>query len=126
MQLFSIGLYKLKIDGTKEKDANGNEIPAYTNENVAHFARVWTGLNLQNPRKNIEMAPSGAYREFHNYIDPLQMKATDHDIFPKPDLDGEFLGDGYPQCNMLPSKHFFRKGATYRYTGNPILSQNLI
>ena len=44
MQLFSIGLNKLNIDGTPIKDAYGNIIPTYDIDNVAELAKVFTGL----------------------------------------------------------------------------------
>ncbi|MBT8233521.1 MAG: DUF1800 family protein [Saprospiraceae bacterium] len=44
MQLFSIGLYELNIDGTRKVDANGNEIPTYNNADIKEMARVFTGL----------------------------------------------------------------------------------
>ena len=44
MQLFSIGLYQLNQDGTRQQDANGNEIPTYSNADIREFARVFTGL----------------------------------------------------------------------------------
>lgn len=46
MQLFTIGLWKLNPDGTRMKDASGQDIPTYTNEHIMNFARVFTGLVL--------------------------------------------------------------------------------
>jgi hypothetical protein len=40
------------------------------------------------------------------------------DPFPKLDLEGGFIGDGYPLCSDLPDKHFLRRGATYRLIGS--------
>jgi uncharacterized protein (DUF1800 family) len=45
MQLFSIGLYELNIDGTEKKDANGQSIPTYNNTDIANLAKVFTGLS---------------------------------------------------------------------------------
>ncbi|CAH0995618.1 hypothetical protein EMA8858_01742 [Emticicia aquatica] len=45
MQLFSIGLYKLNIDGSEQKDVNGNSIPTYNNDDIANLAKVFTGLS---------------------------------------------------------------------------------
>jgi len=44
MQLFSIGLYELNNDGTRKKDADGNFIPTYTNDQIKEMAKVFTGL----------------------------------------------------------------------------------
>jgi len=49
MQLFSIGVHELNIDGTV-KYANGQPVPAYTQEDVTNYARVFTGWNYANPR----------------------------------------------------------------------------
>jgi hypothetical protein len=43
MQLFTIGLWQLNADGTRRRDANGNFIPTYTQDDVSGLARVFTG-----------------------------------------------------------------------------------
>jgi uncharacterized protein (DUF1800 family) len=50
MQLFSIGLYKLNIDGTEQKDANNKSIPTYDNNDIAGLAKVFTGLSYGDAR----------------------------------------------------------------------------
>ncbi len=50
MQLFSMGLNKLNMDGTPIKDAKGNLIPTYTQQDVNELARVFTGWDIKrNP-----------------------------------------------------------------------------
>lgn len=44
MQLFTIGLYELNPDGTLIFDANGEPIATYDNNDIAEFAKVFTGL----------------------------------------------------------------------------------
>lgn len=44
MQLFSIGLFQLNLDGSEKKDANGKPIPTYNNDDIANLAKVFTGL----------------------------------------------------------------------------------
>jgi len=51
MQLFSIGLNKLNMDGTPKKDANGNLIPTYTQQDVNELARVFTGWDLKKSKR---------------------------------------------------------------------------
>ncbi len=46
MQLFSIGLVELNLDGTPRRDAGGNTIPTYNNEVITNFARALTGWNF--------------------------------------------------------------------------------
>ena len=45
MQLFTIGLEQLNLDGTPKKDAQGRPIPTYSNNDVIGLARVFTGLS---------------------------------------------------------------------------------
>jgi uncharacterized protein (DUF1800 family) len=45
MQLFSIGLFELNIDGSEKLDANGYRIPTYDNKDIAELAKVFTGLS---------------------------------------------------------------------------------
>ncbi|MBK8054700.1 MAG: DUF1800 domain-containing protein [Saprospiraceae bacterium] len=44
MQLFTIGLYQLRQDGTRMLDGNGKPIPTYNNNDIKQLARVFTGL----------------------------------------------------------------------------------
>lgn len=50
MQLFSIGLFKLNLDGSEMKDANNRSIPTYTNTDIANLAKVFTGLGWGDGR----------------------------------------------------------------------------
>ena len=47
MQLFSIGLYQLNLDGTEKRDTQGNRIESYTQADVTNLARVFTGYDLE-------------------------------------------------------------------------------
>jgi uncharacterized protein (DUF1800 family) len=47
-QLFSIGLYEIKRNGDYERDKNKDPIPAYDNDDILTFARVFTGLEYKN------------------------------------------------------------------------------
>ncbi len=44
MQLFSIGLFDLNQDGSRQLDGNGNFLPSYDNRDISELARVLTGL----------------------------------------------------------------------------------
>jgi uncharacterized protein (DUF1800 family) len=44
MQLFSIGLHLLEMDGTPVEDVDGNFIPTYDIDHVAEMAKIFTGL----------------------------------------------------------------------------------
>lgn len=73
MQLFTVGLFMLKDDGTLLLDAQNNPIPTYTQDTVNNLTRVLTGWSFcQTPGANCPTlgtvdAPSGVV----NYIDPM-------------------------------------------------------
>jgi uncharacterized protein (DUF1800 family) len=48
MQLFSIGLVELNIDGTPRLDSQGRTIPTYDNARITNLARALTGWNFSN------------------------------------------------------------------------------
>ncbi len=50
MQLFSIGLFQLNLDGTEKKDTNGKSIPTYNNNDIGGLAKVFTGLSWGDSR----------------------------------------------------------------------------
>ena len=69
MQLFSIGLWELNIDGTRKLDAKGQPVPAYDNTDIVHLARVFTGLALQEG-----FSGQGAFAAA-----PMRMIESEHD-----------------------------------------------
>ena len=115
MQLFTIGLWELNMDGTQKKDKNGLGIGTYTNDDIMAFSKVWTGYGRQRLRANI--AIDGNVDTKPNLIDPMSLNALNRDRFPKTTMGGGHLGDYYPLCSHLPKRHFLRKGSRYRYHG---------
>ena len=113
MQLFTIGVHKLNMDGTLELDSSGLPIAAYDNTDIQNFARAWTGFTRQEKRSNIE-----SHRWDYNRMDPLRIEGQWRDASPKMDLDGSYIGDKVPLCVDRPEKQFLRKGATYRLVGS--------
>ncbi len=49
MQLFSIGLFELNVDGTPMLDAGGVPIPTYDNDDIREMAKIFTGLSFTGP-----------------------------------------------------------------------------
>ncbi|MEM7128014.1 MAG: DUF1800 family protein [Chloroflexota bacterium] len=47
MQLFSIGLFELNLDGSRKLDENGEPIATYNNADISEFAKIFTGLVYQ-------------------------------------------------------------------------------
>ena len=46
MQLFTIGLYQLNLDGTEKRAGDGSKLSSYTLSDVSNLARVFTGYDL--------------------------------------------------------------------------------
>ena len=113
MQLFSIGLTKLNLDGTPVIDRYGREIPTYDVEDVASLARVWTGFNGSLRRGNYEDLDWAG----DSYMDPMSISLKMHDFFPKRGLDKLYIGDKLPLCVDMPTRAFLRVGAKYRLLG---------
>ncbi|EGA64357.1 DUF1800 domain-containing protein [Vibrio brasiliensis] len=83
MQLFSIGLYELNLDGTLKRDSEGNTIPTYTQEDILNVARVFTGWRM------------GA-----NYTVPMVAEPTYHDTGSKQALGHTFIAGQTPLEDM--------------------------
>ncbi len=66
MQLFSIGLYQLNQDGSPKLDANGNQIPTYTQTDVQQLARALTGWTNSNAT-----ATTGSGGNYNYYPGPM-------------------------------------------------------
>lgn len=78
MQLMSIGLYMMNIDGTPKLDGAGQPIPTYTQEDVAGLAKVFTGISWFSPtpsnttfaggsrNANADVTPMIFYSSFHS------------------------------------------------------------
>jgi uncharacterized protein (DUF1800 family) len=54
MQLFSIGLYELNLDGSRKLDVQGKPIPTYDNTDIREFAKVFTGLGPGAVNDNVD------------------------------------------------------------------------
>ena len=93
MQLFSIGLFELNLDGSRKKDANGNDIPTYNNADIKELARVFTGLGPAelDPTMDIdstEEANFGLNLYAMHKSNPLIMYQDWHDEGSKSALNG--------------------------------------
>lgn len=79
LQLFSLGVNELNLDGTPKLDAQGVPIPSYSQTTVNEFTRVLTGWNLTTP------IATG----ITNYRDPMVPRGgTNHDFNSKTLLNG--------------------------------------
>ncbi|MCE9612074.1 MAG: DUF1800 family protein [Chthoniobacter sp.] len=95
MQLFSIGLWMLNPDGSRQLDAQGQPIPTYSNANITEFARVFTGLSHWD-------SDFGGYST--DFTKPMIAFDEEHDLGPKTLL----LGTTTPQrtAHNLPNSPY--------------------
>ena len=95
MQLFTIGLYELNLDGTPKLDTASNLIPTYNNNDIAEFAKVFTGLTYsdnflfgQDPLSHI------------SFLSPMKMVNYWHEPGEKALLYGDTIPDRNPKDGL--------------------------
>ena len=89
MQLFSIGLVELNIDGTERLDGNNQPIPTYDQAVIEGFAHVFTGWTWAGGQSFHESFGSRA-----GQVVPMQLWEEFHDTGPKQLLNGVMLPPG--------------------------------
>ena len=82
MQLFSIGLVELNMDGTPRLQ-NGQTIETYSNDDIVGLSRVFTGLHQKGPQFGLADSDAG--------LSPMQMFEEEHEQREK-----TFLGHTIP------------------------------
>ncbi|MBC8029577.1 MAG: DUF1800 domain-containing protein [Pyrinomonadaceae bacterium] len=83
LQLFSIGVNELNIDGTPKLDGQGMPIPSYSQTTVNEFTKVFTGWNL---------SPTLIGPGINNWRDPMVPRAgTAHDGSAKTLLNNQVV-----------------------------------
>jgi uncharacterized protein (DUF1800 family) len=88
MQLFTIGLVELNIDGSERKGDKGQAIPTYTQEIVQGFAHAFTGWNY---KKSADAPPQPISPTHISRRLPMVLYPGRHDTGPKKLLDGVTL-----------------------------------
>ncbi|MCB0642434.1 MAG: DUF1800 domain-containing protein [Phaeodactylibacter sp.] len=91
MQLFTIGLYELHLDGTPKTDNQGNYISTYTNYEIREFAKVFTGLG--NGAADGQFW-DGIYNENFDFWVPMKMYNNWHQAGSKALLNGFVIPGG--------------------------------
>jgi uncharacterized protein (DUF1800 family) len=90
LQLFTIGLMQLNLDGTPQLDQSGNTIPTYTQDMIEGFAHVFTGWSYPAP-------PGGKPAHFFSkqyYSGPMLPYSAHYDKGSKLLLNGTTLPAG--------------------------------
>jgi uncharacterized protein (DUF1800 family) len=89
MQLFSIGLVELEMDGTPLLDENNQPIPTYDQSVIEGFAHVFTGWHFAGVRDFRR-----AFPDPRNQTEPMQLYEEFHDTGSKLLLRGETIPAG--------------------------------
>lgn len=92
MQLMTIGIYKLNPDGSRQLDGSGNPIAAYSHDDVAGLAKVFTGYYFYSPNPNeqtwgnycfgclpifdFDILPMSAYPNHHSTLEKTFLGTT--------------------------------------------------
>ena len=89
MQLFTIGLLQLNIDGTPKIGANGQPLETFTQSDVSNLARVFTGYESDNTEgySQSAVAPTYTLRNVGYTRRPMVLNANRHST-----LQADFLG----------------------------------
>jgi len=96
MQLFTIGLYELNLDGTNKLNGNGNPIETYTQSDITNLAHVFTGYDYDYTRVTQTTVAWSSYPIPSNHfaLDPMRLNPANHS-----NLAVTFLGTSIP-ANM--------------------------
>ena len=89
MQLFTIGLCELEMDGTCKLDGNGVPIPTYDNQDIAEFAKIFTGLTYGDATYFPGYPMDGEL----TFTMPMVMHNEFHEPGPKTLLNGTVLAE---------------------------------
>jgi len=93
MQLFTIGLDMLNPDGTPQLDGGLKRMPTYDNDDIAEFAKVFTGLGYADRiDENNPYWGMGIYNA--DLTLPMIMYEDHHETGPKYLLDGYIVPGG--------------------------------
>jgi len=93
MQLFTIGLHELNLDGTVKTDAEGRPIETYDADDVTQLARVFTGYDadVREPLLQRPIPPFGQTPNYHYAGRPMRLFPERHST-----LRATFLGTTVP------------------------------
>ncbi|MEM7163360.1 MAG: DUF1800 family protein [Bacteroidota bacterium] len=103
MQLFTIGLYELNIDGSQVLDMNDQAIPTYDNDDIKEFAQVFTGLGPGEIMENPWVSDPIFGLDFYLTIksEPMAMYEEWHDQSSKQLLNGYVIPAGQDGLNDI-------------------------
>ena len=99
MQLFSIGLWQLNMDGTQKLDSMGEPIPTYGTYEITELAKVFTGTNYASTNFG------GGWRDDGPWMTtPMKVFASEHDFGTKDIVTGYNPATGAPTYQQIPAR----------------------
>jgi len=98
MQLFSIGLVQLNLDGSVKLDADGQPLPTYDQNIIEGFARVFTGWKWSCPTT----APTCTFANTRPQLQPVAgyNQVRPMQLYPEQHETGTKLVLGYPGATL--------------------------
>jgi uncharacterized protein (DUF1800 family) len=104
LQLFTIGLEDLNLDGTPQLGSSGNPIPTYNQTTISNFAKVFTGWTYPTQPGATPLAQNPAY-----FAGPMIPVNSLHDTTSKTLLNGVVLpaGNGSEQDLVAALQNVF-------------------
>lgn len=129
MQLFSIGLFELNLDGSLKEDANGNPIPTYDNDDIIELSKVFTGLGAGAlTEEAISLGRElrfSTHRNDMDYTVPMKMYEEEHEPGEKYLLNGFVIPAG--QSGMedieMAIDHLFNHPNTGPFIARKLIQQ---
>ncbi len=125
MQLFTIGLYELNLDGSRKLDPQGNPIPSYSQADIKEMAKVFTGLGFSKvmPNQWVDTASFGTNYYLGDLLSPMRMYDEWHQPGEKKLMNGFTIQAGQKGMKDVEDAiHFLIKHPNI----GPFISKQLI
>ena len=105
MQLFTIGLWELNLDGSRKLDQEGNFIPTYDNQLITEMAKVFTGMSHSTTNNGKAATSFHDVARGNDYLYNMKVWDEEHEPGPKSiingvELDGNQTGEEEVQAAL--------------------------
>jgi uncharacterized protein (DUF1800 family) len=105
MQLFTIGLWELNLDGSRKLDQEGNFIPTYDNQLITEMAKVFTGMSHSTTNNGRAATSFHDVARGNDYLYNMKVWDEEHEPGPKSiingvELDGNQTGEEEVQAAL--------------------------
>jgi uncharacterized protein (DUF1800 family) len=105
MQLFTIGLWELNLDGSRKLDEGGNFISTYDNQTITEMAKVFTGMSHSTTNNGTAATSFHNVARGNDYLYKMKVWDEEHEAGPKSivngvELDGTQTGEEEVQAAL--------------------------